>query len=242
MPSPAALRAILPAAVCALALAADASAQQAASPTESVPAQPPASAAKAPRLELGLTALQGGVFEGGQWRGRLYDAVEVRLGAVRVGHWGLNEAGPDYRFGQNTLGVGLASAPGIALIAAAKHDNACDCGLALASSGIGVRLDDRFLTLPWGLFYNLQLFKNTGHGSGPSHELEGILLLGRTIAGSDLTLYIDWQRHADPYLEIEAVSPSLATTAGMLLRLWARLEGTDAADARLGAGLHLQAR
>jgi len=241
MVPPAGLRHVAPLALAVLAVAA--AAQQPPGPkgtaTDAEQAQQDGSR---PRFELGLNALQGGVFEGGNWRGRVYDAVEVLLGAVRLGHYGLNEAGPDYRFGQNTVSLGLADTPGVALIVAAKHDNAGDYDLALAQSGIGLRVDDRLAPLPWGLYYNLQLFKNTGSGSTSNSELEGILLIGRTIAGNDLTLYLDWQRHADPYFEVEAVSPSVAETAGLQLRLWARVEGTDADDARLGAGLHLPGR
>jgi len=195
-----------------------------------------------PRFELGLNALQGGVFEGGNWRGRIYDTVEVLLGQLRVGHYGINEAGPDYRFGQNTVSLGLADAPGVALIVAAKHDNDSGRSLALAQAGYGVRIDDRFVSLPWGLYYNLQLFKNAGHGSTSSRTLEAILLLGRTFAGNDLSVLVDWERHEDPYLELEALSRSLLETPHSQLRLWARVEGTDADDACLGAGLHLQAR
>jgi len=205
-------------------------------------AQQPPDAASRPRFELGLNALQGGVFEGGEWRGRVYDTVEVLLGSLRIGHYGINEAGPDYRFGQNTVSLGLADAPGVALIVAAKHDNDDGTSLALAQSGYGVRIDDRFVSLPWGLYYNLQLFKNTGHGSTASRDLEAILLLGRSFSGNDLSVLVDWERHDDTYLELEAISRGLLETPHSQLRLWARVEGTDADDACIGAGLHLQAR
>jgi hypothetical protein len=210
------------------------------------PATAAAAAPTAPKsaFELGLNALQLGLFEGGNGRVRAYDTVEGLAGPLRLGWYAMNEGGPGYRYGQNTLGIGLASTPGISVIAAFKHDNGEGHTLALVQSGVGVRVDDRALPapLPWGLYGNLQLVKNVGAGYTASRDLQGILLLGTSFYGHDATLYVDWKERTDPYFELEIVSPMVFETSYAQARLWIRAEGTDGSDSRFGAGLQIQPR